>query len=69
MPGEGGGHNRTGCRWHRVKHSGLVPRVERWLRDAGRKLGEGLATQPDTGEFEAGSDRSARDRCRLITAD
>lgn len=66
-----GAANKHGCRLHRVKHSDVVPLVERWLADTGRKLDEVLDAAPAHDAVDAaGADlgRAERDYCRLITA-
>ena len=64
-----GKHNKTGCRLHRVKHSEMVPLVEKWLADTEQKLEEVLAVQPSLGaeQFEADLDRVGEEYCRLVT--
>jgi DNA invertase Pin-like site-specific DNA recombinase len=65
-----GKHNKTGCRLHRVKHSEMVPLVEKWLADTEQKLDEVLTLAPSLGyeEIEASLGRSEQEYCRLIVA-
>lgn len=65
-----GKHNKLGCRLHRVRHTEMVPLVEKWLADTEQKLGEVLTAQPSLGpeQFEADLDHAQTEYCRLITA-